>query len=50
MLIKNGLVLHFGRLEAARDVRLAGDKIVALGASLLPDPGEAILDASGCYV
>ena len=50
MLIKNGLVLHFGRLEAACDVRLAGDKIAALGTGLLPDPGEAILDASGCYV
>ena len=50
MLIKNGLVLHFGRLEAACDVRLVGDKIAALGTGLLPDPGEAILDASGCYV
>ena len=50
MLIKNGLVLHFGRLEAACDLRLAAGKIAALGTGLLPDPGETILDASGCYV
>jgi N-acetylglucosamine-6-phosphate deacetylase len=50
MLIKNGLVLHFGRLEAACDLRTAGARIAALGAGLAPDPGEATLDASDCYV
>jgi N-acetylglucosamine-6-phosphate deacetylase len=50
MLIKNGLVLHVARLEAASDVQLADGRISALGANLAPEPGEAILDASGCYV
>ncbi|MCX6030856.1 MAG: amidohydrolase family protein [Chloroflexi bacterium] len=50
MLIKNGVVLHYDRLEAGRDVRVAGERIAFVGSGLTPEAGERVLDATGCYV
>jgi len=50
MLIKNGLVLHYDRLEAGSDLRVEKGKIVALEAGLPHGADERTLDASGCYV
>jgi len=50
VIIKHGRVLHYDRFEAQSDLRLEGPKIAAIAADLKPDPGEAIVDAEGCYV
>jgi N-acetylglucosamine-6-phosphate deacetylase len=50
MLIQNGLVLHYDRLEASSDLCVEKDKIIALGSGLTPDADEITIDASGCYV
>jgi len=50
MIIKQGRVLHFDRWEAESDLRTEGPEIAALGTDLEPAPGEAVLDAQGCYV
>jgi N-acetylglucosamine-6-phosphate deacetylase len=50
MLIKNGMVLHYDRIEAGCDVRIEGTGIVAVQAGLSPGPGESVVDASGGYV
>jgi len=49
MLIKNGSVLHYDRIEAGSDLRVKDGKIVALEAGLTPVANERILDASGCH-
>lgn len=50
MLISNGLVLHYDRLEPGSEVRLEGEHIAAIGPGLAPQPGEALFDAAGCYI
>jgi len=50
MLIANGTVLHYDRLEAAQDLRIEGSRIALIGSKLRPEPGERVVDASGCYV
>lgn len=48
MLIRNGtLVTAEGMLRA--DLRVEGERIAAVG-DLLPQPGETVLDAGGCFV
>jgi N-acetylglucosamine-6-phosphate deacetylase len=50
LLIQNGLVLHYDRLEAGSDLRIENGRIVALGPNLEPRAAERIIDASKCYV
>jgi N-acetylglucosamine-6-phosphate deacetylase len=50
MLIRNGNVLHFDRLEAGQDVRIDGGRIAAIGKGLAAQAGEREVDAHGCYV
>ena len=50
MFIRNGAVLHDDRLEAATDLRTEGGRITAIAKDLRPEPGEQVLDATGCYV
>lgn len=50
MLIKNGIVLRGNRLEAGCDVRVEGDRIVAVGRDLQPASGEKVIEAADCYV
>jgi N-acetylglucosamine-6-phosphate deacetylase len=50
MLIKNGLVLHYDRLEEGSAIRVEAGRIVALGTGLGARDGEPVIDASGCYV
>jgi N-acetylglucosamine-6-phosphate deacetylase len=50
MLIKNGTLLHYDRLEAGRDLRVEGSQIALIGSGLRPDSGERVIDATGCHV
>jgi N-acetylglucosamine-6-phosphate deacetylase len=50
MFIRNGAILHGDRLEAATDLRAENAQITAIAKNLHPEPGEQILDATGCYV
>jgi N-acetylglucosamine-6-phosphate deacetylase len=50
MLIKNGLVLHYDRLEEGSTIRVETGRIVALGNGLIAGDGELVVDASGHYV
>ena len=50
MLIKNGCVLHYNRLESGKDIRIQAGKISAVAENLTPEAGEDVLDASGMYV
>ena len=50
MLIKNGLVLHYDRIEAGCDLRVEKGQIVAVGQGLMAGLDEPTLDASGCYI
>jgi N-acyl-D-amino-acid deacylase len=51
MLIRNGLVVDgTGGPERRADVRLSGERIVEVGASLAPRAGERLIDASGQVV
>ena len=50
MFIRTGTVLHDDRLEAATDLRTEGGRITAIAKDLRPEPGEQVLDATGCYV
>jgi N-acetylglucosamine-6-phosphate deacetylase len=50
MLIKNGIVLHYNRLEQGCDLRAAGDRIFAIAPRMKPEPGERVIDATDCYV
>lgn len=48
-LIQNGtLILPEGELRA--DLRVAEERIHSIGVGLLPEPGEEVVDASGCVV
>jgi N-acetylglucosamine-6-phosphate deacetylase len=49
MIIRNGTVLHVGRMERGADVRTDGTTIVEVGAGLVVQ-GEKEVDAAGCYV
>lgn len=51
ILIKGGTVVD-GTLKPAykADVRVVGDKVAAIGASLEPVAGERVVDAAGCFV
>ena len=50
MLIKNGRVLHYDRLETNCDLGIENGKIATIGQGLKPDPGEPVVDATGNYV
>ena len=50
MLIRNGTVLHYNRLEPGRNVRIDDGRIACIGEALRPDAGEEVLDATGRYV
>lgn len=50
MLITNGRVLHYNRLETGASVRIRGSQIEAIAGGLSPEPGEDIFDAEGSYV
>jgi N-acetylglucosamine-6-phosphate deacetylase len=50
MLIKNGCVLHYNRLETGSDLRIQAGKINAIAENLLSEAGEEVLDASGWYL
>jgi N-acetylglucosamine-6-phosphate deacetylase len=50
MLIKNGIILHYDRLEPGRDLRMEGEQIVAIGPGLRPETGERVIEAAGGYV
>jgi len=51
MLIRGGRVIDPAEgLDDVRDVRLAGGRVVAVGAGLSPAPGEDVLDARGLLV
>jgi N-acetylglucosamine-6-phosphate deacetylase len=50
MLIQNGCVLHYNRLETDRDLRIQAGTISAIAERMTPEAGEEVLDASGCYV
>ena len=50
MFIRNGTILHDDRLEAAANLRAEDGRIMAIAKDLHPEPGEQVLDATGCYV
>lgn len=50
MLIKNGSVLHYNRLETGKDIHIQAGKIMKIGENIIPAAGEEVLDAGGCYV
>jgi N-acetylglucosamine-6-phosphate deacetylase len=50
MLIKNGIVLHYDRLEPGCDLRTEGSQIAAIGPGLKPEPAERVIEANNCYV
>jgi N-acyl-D-amino-acid deacylase len=51
MLIRGGQVIDgTGARARQADLRLSGERIVALGPNLKPEPGEAVLDADGRIV
>ncbi len=50
MLIKDGIVLHYNRIEAPCDVQIAAGQIAHIGPDLHPTPGEHVIMATGCYV
>jgi N-acetylglucosamine-6-phosphate deacetylase len=50
MLIRNGSVLHYDRIEAGCDLRVEKGEIITVASGLTPGPGELTLDASGCHV
>lgn len=50
MLIKDGNLLHYNRLEPGKDVRIQGGKITEIGERLSPATADEILEANGCYV
>ena len=51
MLVKNGRVLSpHSRLDLYADVRVEGDRILAVAPDLEPLENETVLDASGCIV
>jgi N-acetylglucosamine-6-phosphate deacetylase len=50
MLIRNGLVLHYDRLENACDLKIDDGIILAIGPGQAAQPGEGVRDATGCYV
>ncbi len=50
MLIRNGQVLHYDRLEPGGDVRIEGGRIAAIGKRFEPYDDEEVLDAEGSYV
>ena len=50
MLIKNGSVLHYNRLETSKDLQILAGKIIKIGENIIPAAGEEVLDAGGCYV
>ena len=49
MLLKNASVVNDDFRVVSADIRTDGDRIVQIGA-LQSDPGETVLDLSGCYV
>jgi N-acetylglucosamine-6-phosphate deacetylase len=50
MLIKNGSVLHYNRLETGQDIHIQAGKIIKIGENIISAAGEDVLDAGGCYV
>jgi N-acetylglucosamine-6-phosphate deacetylase len=51
MLIRNGNILHGDQWEVGCDLRTDdGGTITAIAADLRPEPGEQIVDATGCRV
>jgi N-acetylglucosamine-6-phosphate deacetylase len=50
MLVKNGCVLHYNRLEPGRDLRIQAGKISAIAEGLPSEAGEEVLDAEDLYV
>ena len=50
MLIRNGSILNDNRLEEALNLRTENGRITAIATELRPEPGEQVLDATGCYV
>jgi N-acetylglucosamine-6-phosphate deacetylase len=50
MLIINGSVLHYNRLETGKDIHIQAGKITQIGENIIPNADDAVLDASGCYV
>jgi N-acetylglucosamine-6-phosphate deacetylase len=50
MLIRNGSVLHYDRIEVGCDLRIEKGQIISVDAGLMPGPDEPSVDASGCYV
>lgn len=51
MLVRGGrLVDPAAEIDALLDVRLRGPIVAEIGERLVPDEGEAVYDAAGCYV
>ena len=50
MIIRNGAILHGDRLEEATSLRTEAGRITAIAKDLSPEPGEQVLDATGCCV
>ncbi len=50
MLIINGSVLHYNRLETGKDIHIQAGKITQIGENIIPNADDAVLDASACYV
>jgi N-acetylglucosamine-6-phosphate deacetylase len=50
LVIKNGDVLHAGRMEQDTDLSVEGSRVAAIGKSLELAPGAGTIDATGLYV
>jgi N-acetylglucosamine-6-phosphate deacetylase len=50
LLIKNGDVLHAGRIEQSADMRIEGRSIVEIGKGLEAASGSSLIDATGLHV
>ncbi|MDN0032707.1 amidohydrolase family protein [Oscillibacter valericigenes] len=51
LIIKNGRVLDpLNRVDCVTDVAVEGGSIVRVGSADLPNPGDVVIDATGCIV
>jgi len=50
MLVENGWVLHYDRIETGSHLRVEKNQVVDIGADLTPRPEECRINAAGCYV
>jgi N-acetylglucosamine-6-phosphate deacetylase len=50
MIIKNGNVLHIDRFALSTDIQIENKTIERIQTDIIPEPGEEVIDASGCYV